>query len=232
MSAPETLLRVAGVGRVYDTGGVPVHALADVTLAFAAGEFTALAGPSGSGKTTLLNLIGALDRPTTGSIVLGDLDLAGLSPDALSHVRRHQLGFIFQSYNLIQVLSARENVEFPLVLRGVPPAERAAAARAALTEVGLAGLEERRPLELSGGQQQRVAVARAIAGRPRLVLADEPTANLDSITAGQLLDVMEEMNRRHGVTFIFSSHDQNVLRRARRIVRLVDGRIADGTGAD
>jgi putative ABC transport system ATP-binding protein len=224
VSAP-VLLRVADVSHRYEMGGQTVRALDGVSVEFAEGEFAALAGPSGSGKTTLLNLIGVLDRPTAGRIELVGRDVARLDDAAAAGVRRHWIGFIFQAYNLIPVLTARENVEFPLVLRGEPPERRRGAAAAALAEVGLAGLEDRRPTELSGGQQQRVAVARAIVARPKLVLADEPTANLDSATAGQLLDVMEALNRRHGVTFLFSSHDPGVLARARRVVRLKDGRV-------
>ncbi len=194
-----------------------------VDLTLAEGELTALAGPSGSGKTTFLNIVGALDAPTAGEVRLDGEDLGALSPTALSDLRMNKLGFIFQAYNLIPVFTARENVEFVMELQGVAAGERRRRALEALDEVELDGLAEKRPLEMSGGQQQRVAVARAIVCRPRLVLADEPTANLDSDTAGRLLDLMERLNRGHGITFLFSTHDPMVMERARRLVRLRDG---------
>ncbi|MDJ0786202.1 MAG: ABC transporter ATP-binding protein [Myxococcota bacterium] len=219
------MLEAHDVFKVYDTRGVETRALDGVSLEIEAGEFTALAGPSGSGKTTLLNLFGALDSATSGSIRLDGQELSELKPAELAHLRLHQLGFVFQAYNLIPVLTARENVEFVMELQGIPAAERRERSLAVLAEVGLADLEAKRPLEMSGGQQQRVAVARAIVTNPRLVLADEPTANLDSHTAERLLDLMEEMNREHGVTFLFSTHDPMVIEKARRVVRLRDGRI-------
>jgi putative ABC transport system ATP-binding protein len=200
-------------------------ALDGITLAIEAGEFTALAGPSGSGKTTLLNLLGTLDAPTSGHVRVGGVDVATLSESQRADLRLHKLGFVFQAYNLIPVLSALENVEFVMLLQGVPSAQRRERARALLAEVGLAELEHKRPTEMSGGQQQRVAVVRAIAASPEVVLADEPTANLDSATAESLLDLMQQLNRSHGVTFLFSTHDPRVMKRARRIVHLVDGRI-------
>jgi len=221
------ILKARDVTKVYETRGVETPALRGVTLAVEAGEFSALAGPSGSGKTTLLNLFGALDAPTSGEIVLEGQVLGDLSSHELAELRLHKLGFVFQAYNLIPVLSARENVEFVMELQGVKPAERRQRAEKLLAEVGLADLGDKRPLEMSGGQQQRVAVARAIASGPRIVLADEPTANLDSETAGQLLDLMDAMNRQHGVTFLFSTHDPMVINKASRVVRLVDGRIAE-----
>jgi putative ABC transport system ATP-binding protein len=221
------ILEARNVTKVYDTRGVETPALRGVTLAVEAGEFSALAGPSGSGKTTLLNLFGALDAPTSGEIVLEGQVLAELSSHELAELRLHKLGFVFQAYNLIPVLTARENVEFVMELQGVKPAERRERAEKLLAEVGLAELGDKRPLEMSGGQQQRVAVARAIASGPRIVLADEPTANLDSTTAGQLLDLMHAMNRDHGVTFLFSTHDARVIAKAQRVVRLVDGRVAE-----
>jgi putative ABC transport system ATP-binding protein len=219
------IIEAIDVTKVYDTRGVETRALDGVSLALDRGEFTALAGPSGSGKTTLLNLLGALDTPTSGRIRLDGVELSGLSPAQLSELRLRKLGFVFQAYNLIPVLSARENVEFVMELQGVPPAERRARALAVLGEVGLAELADKRPLEMSGGQQQRVAVARAIVSNPRVVLADEPTANLDSHTADRLLELMVEMNREHEVTFLFSTHDPMVIAKARRTVRLRDGRV-------
>ncbi|HEU4430620.1 MAG TPA: ABC transporter ATP-binding protein, partial [Myxococcota bacterium] len=182
-------------------------------------------GPSGSGKTTLLNLFGALDAPTSGAVSLDGQDLARLSRSQLAALRLAKLGFVFQAFNLIPVLSARENVEFVMELQGSPAAERRARALAVLADVGLAELADKRPLEMSGGQQQRVAIARAIASSPRVVLADEPTANLDSVTAGKLIDLMERLNRERGVTFLFSTHDPRVIERARRVVRLRDGEV-------
>jgi len=219
------IVEARGVGKVYDTRGVETVALADADLALEAGDFAALAGPSGSGKTTFLNLLGALDAPTTGRIEIGGVDLSALSPAALSDLRMNELGFVFQAYNLIPVFSARENVEFVMELQGVPAPERKRRALEGLAEVGLGGLEDKRPLEMSGGQQQRVAVARAIVGRPKMVLADEPTANLDSETAARLLELMAGLNRDHGITFLFSTHDPAVMEVARRLVRLRDGRV-------
>jgi putative ABC transport system ATP-binding protein len=220
------MLEAKEVTKTYDTRGVETHALRGVSLSIGEGEFTVLAGPSGSGKTTLLNLFGALDEPTSGEILLDGENLGDLSATELAELRLRKLGFVFQAYNLIPVFSARENVEFVMELQGVSKADRRRRAMEMLHEVGLDGLEEKRPLEMSGGQQQRVAVARAIVSGPRVVLADEPTANLDSKTAGQLLDTMREMNREHRVTFLFSSHDTMVIDRADRVVRLHDGEIA------
>jgi len=220
------ILEARGVSKVYETRGVSTPALTDVDLAIEEGEFTALSGPSGSGKTTLLNVLGALDEPTSGEVLVDGESLRGLSPARLSDLRLHKLGFVFQSYNLIPVLTARENVEFVMELQGVPTRERRERAEQLLRDVGLEGLGAKRPLEMSGGQQQRVAVARAIASHPRGVLADEPTANLDSGTAGRLLELMEELNHGRGVTFLFSTHDPLVMDLAHRNVRLHDGRIA------
>jgi len=221
------IIEAIDVTKVYDTRGVETRALDGVSLAIERGEFSALAGPSGSGKTTLLNLLGALDTPTSGKIEIDGVELSALSPAALSDLRLAKLGFVFQSYNLIPVLSARENVEFVMELQGMAAAERRARAMEVLQRVGLEGLENKRPMEMSGGQQQRVAVARAIASRPSVVLADEPTANLDSGTASRLLDLMRELNREEGVTFLFSTHDPMVMEAARRLVRLHDGRIVE-----
>ena len=219
------LLEAQGLRKVYDTRGVITKALDGVDLEVEEGEFTALAGPSGSGKTTLLNMLGALDVPDEGSVLLDGDSYADLGARDLASLRLHKLGFVFQAYNLIPVFSAVENIEFVLQLQGSPAAERRARALDVLEQVGLEGLGEKRPLELSGGQQQRVAVARAIASRPRLVLADEPTANLDSATARSLLELMQSLNREHRVTFLFSTHDPLVMEAARRIVRMKDGRI-------
>ncbi|MBI4060658.1 MAG: ABC transporter ATP-binding protein [Elusimicrobia bacterium] len=219
-----SLVEVKGVGKVYP-GGAKIAALAGIDLTIARGEFTALAGPSGSGKSTLLNLIGTLDRPSEGTIAYEGRVVSSLDAETLSDFRLRALGFVFQAYNLIPVLTAVENVEYPLVLQGVPARTRRAFALEALDWVCLSEYAERRPDLLSGGQQQRVAVARAIVARPSLVLADEPTANLDSKTGAQLLDLMESLNQEHGITLLFSSHDGAVLERARRVVRLQDGRL-------
>ncbi len=219
------IVEARGVRKIYDTRGVETLALDGVDLDIEEGEFSALAGPSGSGKTTLLNLLGGLDVPTAGTVELDGQELGALSAAALASLRLHKLGFVFQAYNLIPVFTARENVEFVMQLQGVPVAERRRRAVEILAEVGLAGLEEKRPLEMSGGQQQRVAVGRAVASRPRLVLADEPTANLDSETARKLIEMMEALNREHHITFLFSTHDPLVMEAARRVVRLRDGRV-------
>ena len=219
------ILEAREVHKVYDTRGVRTRALDGVDLALAEGEFAVLHGPSGCGKTTLLNLLGALDEPSEGRVFLEGRDLAALSASERAELRLRKLGFVFQAYNLIPVFTARENVEFVMELQGVPPGERKERSDGILGEVGLAELADKRPLEMSGGQQQRVAVARAIVGRPRVVLADEPTANLDSATAGQLLELMEELNREHGTTFLFSTHDPMVIAKARRRIRLRDGRV-------
>jgi putative ABC transport system ATP-binding protein len=220
------LLEAKGLKKVYDTRGVVTKALDGVDLEVEEGEFAALAGPSGSGKTTLLNLLGALDAPDEGTVRLDGEVYGELGAPELANLRLHKLGFVFQAYNLIPVFSALENIQFVLELQGTPPAARRERALEVLGQVGLEGLGEKRPLELSGGQQQRVAVARAIASRPRLVLADEPTANLDSKTARSLLDLMESLNCEHGVTFLFSTHDPIVMEVARRIVRMKDGRVS------
>jgi putative ABC transport system ATP-binding protein len=221
-----TILEARGVTKIYQTRGVETEALNGVDLAITEGEFSALAGPSGSGKTTLLNLFGALDEPSSGEVILDGEKLADLRPSRLAELRLRKLGFVFQAYNLIPVLTARENVEFVMQLQGVGAEERRARAEELLRDVELAELADKRPLEMSGGQQQRVAVARSIASRPRIVLADEPTANLDSGTAGRLLDLMARLNREREVTFLFSTHDPLVIDKARRVVQLRDGRVA------
>ena len=218
-------VRVSNLKKVYNEKGMPVEALRGVDLSVEKGEFLALVGPSGSGKTTLLNLIGGLDRPTEGNIFIEGREIAGLSGGDLAELRLRRIGFVFQEYNLIPVLTAIENVEYVMLLQGVRERERRERARALLKEVGLEGMEARRPRELSGGQQQRVAVARAIVSEPAIILADEPTANLDSNTGAALLELMRGLNERKGITFIFSTHDPMVMERARRIVRLKDGAI-------
>jgi putative ABC transport system ATP-binding protein len=206
-----------------------VHALRSIDLELRAGEFAAMAGPSGSGKSTLLNLIGGLDLATSGHIHVDGQDLGSLSSAARTRLRRDRIGFVFQSYNLVPVLTALENAEYVLMLQGVPARERRERVRALFEAVGLGGLEDRFPRELSGGQQQRVAIARAIVAAPALVLADEPTANVDSTTGAALLELMHRLHRDQGVTFLFSTHDRAVMERAERLVLLHDGRItADG----
>ena len=222
----EPIISLRDVTKVYRQGSVDVHALRGLTMDVEAGEFTAICGPSGSGKTTMLNLIGALDAMTSGSIVLDGRELASLNKKELSELRRDRIGFVFQAYNLMPVLTAYENAEMVLWVQGVDGSSRRERVMGLLEQVGLKGMEHRRPSELSGGQQQRVAIARAIASNPVVVLADEPTANVDSETAETLLDLMEELNREQGVTFVFSTHDPQVMERARRVVRLVDGRVA------
>ncbi|MCX5794124.1 MAG: ABC transporter ATP-binding protein [Elusimicrobia bacterium] len=217
------LISVRHVSKTY---AAKVTALTSVSMDFQAGEFSAIAGPSGSGKTTLLNIIGTLDAPSSGEVLYEGRKVSHLSPPEAADFRLRSLGFIFQAYNLIPVLSAVENVEYPMVLQGVPASERRARALEVLGWVGLETMANRRPNLLSGGQQQRVAVARSIVHRPMVVLADEPTANLDSKTAASLLDLMGSLNQDRGITFIFSSHDPAVLSRARRVIHLHDGKLA------
>jgi putative ABC transport system ATP-binding protein len=223
----EPLIRVEGLRKTYTDDGVPVEALRGIDLIIYPGEFTAIVGPSGSGKTTFLNIISGLDRPTEGKIWIKGRLLEEMSDKELSDFRRDNLGFIFQAYNLIPVLTVEENVEYIMLLQRIPREERKRRVRQILKEVGLEGFEKRRPPQLSGGQQQRVAVARAMVSNPSLILADEPTANLDSETGGGLLDMMRELNKKTGMTFIFSTHDENVMRRARRLIILKDGRVAE-----
>ncbi len=221
----EIVLSARGVTKVFTQGSIDVHALRGVDLEVRQGEFLALVGPSGSGKTTLLNLVGALDVPTSGALEVLGRRVATLSRGERAELRLRSLGFVFQAYNLVPVLTALENVEFVLELQGVG-AERRERARGVLEDLGLADLADRRPAELSGGQQQRVAVARAVAARPRLVLADEPTANLDGENAETLMHLMRDLREAHGMTFIFSTHDPRVVAHAVRVVTLVDGRVA------
>ena len=220
------------VSKVYRQDAVAVKALTDVNLEIPRLDFVCLSGPSGSGKSTLLNLIGGLDRPTGGEIYVDGNRVDQMEKGALAELRLRRIGFVFQAYNLIPVLTARENVEFVMQLQGVAAAERTRKARALLKEVGLEDLEDRRPGELSGGQQQRVAVARAIVSEPSLVLADEPTANLDSKTAENLMQLLRHMNQEHGVTFIFSTHDKLVMEFSQRLITLRDGRIVDDVRRD
>ncbi len=220
-----SIVKLEEITKIYQQGKIEVHAVDGLSLNIDKGDFAALCGPSGSGKTTVLNLIGGLDVPATGRVFLEDQDLATLSRSQVSNIRRDRLGFVFQAYNLIPVLTAYENAEFVLKLQGVPDRECRDRVMEILKEVGLEGLENRRPDEMSGGQQQRVAIARAIVTRPAIVLADEPTANVDSSTADALLDLMQQLNQGYGGTFLFSTHDRRVMDRARRLIRLRDGKI-------
>jgi len=219
------LIEIKNLDKIYNTTAVAVHAVNDVSLNIEKKEFTAIVGPSGSGKTTLLNIIGGLDKPSNGQVVIDGTDVSTLSSGKLIDYRLNNIGFVFQAYNLIPVLTARENVEFIMLLQGVDKKEREERAAELLKSVGLDDRIDTRPAQLSGGQQQRVAVARALASHPAFVLADEPTANLDSVSAESLLDLMEELNEKNDMTFIFSTHDAKVMNRARRIVTLVDGKI-------
>jgi len=218
-------VRTETVWKTFRQEAEEVHAVRDVSLAVARGEFTALAGPSGSGKTTLLNVIGGLTRPTRGQVWVAGREVSRMSSQELAQLRLEQVGFIFQAYNLLPVLTAMENAEFPMLLQGIDKAERRARVATLFERTGMAGLEDRRPGKLSGGQQQRVAVVRAVASRPALVLADEPTANLDSAASTALLDMMAELNKELGVTFVFATHDQRVMDRSRRLIRMVDGQV-------
>jgi putative ABC transport system ATP-binding protein len=228
----ETLIRLEGVTKTYRLGETTVPALRGVSLDLHAGEFTALVGPSGSGKSTLLNLVGCIDEPDAGSVRVEGVDVSTLSDDARSRLRNRKIGFIFQSFNLVPVLDVRENVELPLLVHeAVPEGERRERVAQALADVGLAEFARHPPDKLSGGQRQRVAIARALVTRPLLVLADEPTANLDSETAARILDLMVELNARRGVTFLFSTHDEKLMARVARHVQIRDGLIVeDRTG--
>jgi putative ABC transport system ATP-binding protein len=219
-------LDAEGIVKIYRDHQVATEALRGVDFKMLKGEFTALFGPSGSGKTTLLNILGGLDMPTSGKVRLGEKELTALSQSELSRVRLFKIGFVFQAYNLIPVLTAIENVEYVLLLQGMPRQEREKRAKSLLFELGLGELINKRPGEMSGGQQQRVAVARSIIHFPELVLADEPTANLDSKTAFELLDLMRRLNQEKGITFLFSTHDAKVMERATRLVQLRDGMVA------
>ncbi len=220
------IIEVREIVKIYDEKSPnPVTAVNGITLDFEEGEFTAVVGPSGSGKTTLLNMIGGLDQPSSGSILIQGIDIWELSPSELTDFRLHNIGFVFQSYNLIPVLTARENVEFILELQGAKRSDREKRSLELLEAVGIGEKKNNRPSKLSGGQQQRVAVARALASRPKFILADEPTANLDSKSAENLLEIMEQLNLEEKITFIFSTHDPRVMNKARRVVLLEDGKI-------
>ncbi|MEN8711059.1 MAG: ABC transporter ATP-binding protein [Arenicellales bacterium] len=218
-------VKCRGVSKVFSQGELAVHALTDIDLDIAAGEFVCLSGSSGSGKTTLLNMIGGLDVATAGEITVAGKRLDKMPMSELADLRLQHIGFVFQAYNLIPVLSARENVEFVMQLQGIEADQRRVNAMEILQQVGLTGMEDRRPAELSGGQQQRVAVARAIVSKPALILADEPTANLDSENSDKLMTLMRELNSQIGTTFIISTHDEGVMAFAKRLIRLHDGRI-------
>ena len=220
-----SVITTKNLSRHFQDGENIIKAVDDISLNIEAGEFTAIIGPSGSGKSTLLNLIGGLDNPTSGAVELSGTDIAKMSGSALSDFRRDHIGFIFQSYNLIPVLSAEENIEYIMLLQGIDTATRKKRVREMLHLVGLEGLGDRRPSHLSGGQQQRVAIARAMASHPDIILADEPTANLDSKTGIALLEVMKSLNEDRGMTFIFSTHDNKIMDRARRLVHILDGKV-------
>ncbi len=226
-----TVIDAHNISKVYNADTVPVYAVNNVHLHLLKGEFTALVGPSGSGKTTLLNLIGGLDKPGEGSIYINGIDITKLSAARLIDFRLHNIGFVFQSFNLIPVLTAKENTEFIMLLQGIKKTERQKRLQQLFKQIGLEDKMNVRPSQLSGGQQQRVAVARALASHPQFILADEPTANLDSVSASNLLDLMEKLNREEQMTFLFSTHDQRVIDRAHRVITLVDGRIASDTAA-
>lgn len=221
------IISLSNVSKIYQDNGIAVQALKNINLTIKSGDYVVIAGPSGSGKTTLLNLIGSLDKPTDGKILLKDEDLSTKSRTQLAEIRLNKLGFVFQAYNLIPVLTALENVEFPMMLLGIPQKERHSKALAIMKELGIDELSNKKPNQMSGGQQQRVAVARAIVNEPLIVLADEPTANLDSKSGDVLLDLMEKMNIEKNITFIFSSHDKQVIDRAKRLILLKDGEIVD-----
>lgn len=220
------VLQTLSLSKTYSEGPVDVHALRNINLEILPGEFTVIVGPSGSGKTTLLNMLGGLDTPSEGKVFVAGTDISNMTENELIDFRLHHIGFVFQAYNLIPVLTAEENVSFILDLQGRPASEIKTRAAEVLAEVGLADRAKNRPSELSGGQQQRVAVARALAARPQYVLADEPTANLDSATAFSLLDTMKRLNVEEKMTFLFSTHDPRVIDRASRVITLVDGEIA------
>lgn len=221
----KTIIESYNLSKIYNPKTIPVYAVNGVELHIGEGEFTALVGPSGSGKTTLLNLVGGLDYPTAGDVIIDGVDITRMSENKLIDFRLNNIGFVFQAYNLIPVLTAEENVEFVMLMQKKSKRERVARAKELLIEVGLSDKLGNRPTELSGGQQQRVAVARALASKPRFILADEPTANLDSKSAENLLDIMAKLNREDKMTFIFSTHDKRVIDKARRVITLVDGKI-------
>jgi len=219
------VIELQHVEKTYNDSEIKVYAVRGVDLTFEEGEFTAIVGPSGSGKTTLLNMLGGLDKPTAGEIMIGGIRISELKGSKLIDFRLHNIGFVFQSYNLIPVLTAKENVEFIMQMQGVPGKQRFQRAKELLDQVGLGDRLDSRPSKLSGGQQQRVAVARALASKPKFILADEPTANLDTKSTENLLDIMEKLNHEAGMTFIFSTHDQRVVNKAHRVITLEDGAV-------
>lgn len=219
------VIEIRNVEKIYNDSEVKVNAVNGVDLSFEQGEFTAIVGPSGSGKTTLLNMLGGLDRPTSGQIIIGDTNIGNLKGSKLIDFRLRNIGFVFQAYNLIPVLTAHENVEFIMQMQGISKKERDRRTEELLNEVGLGDRMDSRPSKLSGGQQQRVAVARALASKPKFVLADEPTANLDSKSTENLLEIMEKLNHEENITFIFSTHDSRVVKKARRVITLEDGKV-------
>ncbi|MEQ9218065.1 MAG: ABC transporter ATP-binding protein [Cyclobacteriaceae bacterium] len=220
-----SIIKATDITKTYNATAVPVHALNGINLEIEKGEFTAIVGPSGCGKTTLLNILGGLDHPTTGEVTLAGTNITTMQDGKLIDFRLNNIGFVFQAYNLIPVLTTQENVEFIMLLQKRPKQERDARALELLTQMGIAEKANQRPSQLSGGQQQRVAVARALASKPQFILADEPTANLDSHSTSALLDIMAKMNHEEGATFVFSTHDQRVIDKARRIITLEDGQI-------
>ncbi|HEY5687429.1 MAG TPA: ABC transporter ATP-binding protein [Yeosuana sp.] len=221
----KTIIDAHNVSKTFNPKTVPVHAVQDVHLHIEEGEFIALVGPSGSGKSTLLNMMGGLDEPTSGTVFIDGIEITKLSENKLIDFRLHNIGFVFQSFNLIPVLTSKENIGFVLQLQHMPRKEREKRVLTLLKEVGLEDKTDSKPGELSGGQQQRVAVARALASKPKIILADEPTANLDSKSAANLLDIMAKLNKEEKITFLFSTHDQRVIKKARRVITLVDGKI-------
>lgn len=221
----KTAVRTANLWKIYPQEPDPVEAVRGISIEIETGDFVAMAGPSGSGKTTMLNMIGGLTRPSRGQVWIGDQEITEMSDKDLAQLRLERIGFVFQSYNLLPVLTALENAEFTLLLSGIPKDERRKKVLELFNKIGLSGLEHRKPGKLSGGQQQRVAVARAVVANPALILADEPTANLDSKASTELLDVMEQLNQDHGTTFLFSTHDPRVMERSRRLIALVDGQV-------
>lgn len=226
-----TVIDAHNISKIYNKENIPVYAINNVHLHLGRGEFTALVGPSGSGKTTLLNMIGGLDKPDGGKIEINGVEITTMNSNKLIDFRLKNIGFVFQSYNLIPVLTARENIEFIMQLQGIGKSDRDKRIQTLFKQIGLADKMDSRPAQLSGGQQQRVAVARALASKPQFVLADEPTANLDTKSASNLLDIMALLNKEENMTFIFSTHDQRVIDRARRVITLVDGRIASDTAS-
>ncbi len=219
------VIEAKGLVKTYNPDTIPVKAVDNIDLEIKQGEFTAIVGPSGSGKTTLLNMIGGLDTPTEGKVIVDGIEIENLSQSQLTDFRMHNIGFVFQSYNLIPVMTAKENVEFIMLLQKSNKKERESRAAELMKKMGISETGKRRPAQLSGGQQQRVAVARALASKPKFILADEPTANLDSQSTNSLLDIMAKMNEEEKVTFVFSTHDQRVIDKAKRVITIVDGKV-------